>query len=112
MNYSTGGVQNKKVRNIFARVAIVQTTKCVFMENALTKVSLMLIFTICVLSQNNYTIDNPNVFLHIEFVAPCEEDTDCYGYETCYRYLSNANGYCVGITCNGGMSVILLVKAT
>ena len=60
----------------------------------------------------NYTIDNPNVFLHIEFVAPCEEDTDCYGYETCYKYLSNANGYCVGKKCNGGMSVILLVKAT
>ena len=54
MNYSTGGVRNKKAKNTFAKVAIVQTAKYVFMETALLKVSLMLIFTICVLSQKGF----------------------------------------------------------
>ena len=60
---------------------------------------------------NNYNSENSNIFIHIQFVAPCGDDTDCYGYETCYKYLSNANGYCVGVECNGGMSLILLVMA-
>ena len=49
MNYSTGGVPYKKVKNTFARVVIVQTTKCAFMEGALPKVSLMSTLSICVL---------------------------------------------------------------